>query len=765
MAKKIFRMEENEQSAPSSADFSAAGDSSNITTTSAAASADVAAPAKNNRTKELSDRYTADLLVKTLLKKEKTPAVKAPSSAKVKAASPPSAPGAAQKAAVNKAAAEGKPAPVPAKAAAPAEPPKTDAVPVAADTPKKLVPDKKDRTKAASDRYSADLLIQNILRGKNSKLPATPSAAPQADEAPAEKKIFRATPVEGTEPAAPEPEPQPAPKQAKAEKRTKKEPKPIQVKEDLPATLIVAPDTTDAPSAKKIFRATPADGIEPAAAEAAPLSPQESATAKKRAKKETEPSETKPDLPTTPSAAPDAGEAPPVKKIFRIAPAEGTEPAAPEPEPQPAQKPVAAEKQSKKEPDRVERKEQSAPAAAADVPDKKQPKRIVRVLKTIYRAAATMFKVLFLIVPLLGTMAYTNMHVDPGRLYHIDREDMFEYDIVRILKEGHNVENIDNYNERLVKRDFINRMEQPADVIIAGSSRGALITKDMLGVASMFNTSVAGGSLDDVIGFYGVLKQYDLLPKTYIIVFDPWMLNDNYYESRYERSLGDGYYNYMTNDMGYTVDESLKVIDSIYEPGSDAPISFWDLGDDVKWNLLSITYFQASIQRHFNKEAVVRPDTWPVATDAEGGESAYLRPDGSFCYPLSYREADAEKASHRARMSLPNNIIGLEDYEEMDSRSKQKLIDFINCVKRDGVEVKLVIEPISTVLYDYMTNFERYENFFKVEEMLYEIAASLGVDITGTFNPETLEYDMNAFYDGYHLREEFIEEIIKPFKA
>jgi hypothetical protein len=371
---------------------------------------------------------------------------------------------------------------------------------------------------------------------------------------------------------------------------------------------------------------------------------------------------------------------------------------------------------------------------------------------------------LLLTVPFLTVIAYTNMYIDPGRLYHIDRDDMIEYDIVRMMREGHNVENIGNYNERLVRRDFINQMEAPVDVIIAGSSRGALITTEMLNADSMFNTSVAGGSLDDVIGFYGVLHQYDLLPKTYIIVFDPWMLNDNHYDGRYERSLGDGYYHYMTTRMGYSVDERLKEIDSFYEPGSTDPISFWDLSEDVKWNLISITYFQASIQRYFNTEIIVRPDTWPVATDSEDGESAFLRPDGSFCYPLAYRSADAEKATVRASMSFPESIIGLEDYTEMESVRKQIFIDFLKCVQQDGVEIKIVIEPISNTLVEYMKVFERYENFFKAEEMIYDIAASFGIEITGSFDPEKLNYDMNCFYDGYHLREQYIAEIVRPFR-
>ncbi len=383
-----------------------------------------------------------------------------------------------------------------------------------------------------------------------------------------------------------------------------------------------------------------------------------------------------------------------------------------------------------------------------------QPKR-----KKLVWAVLTFLKGLFLIVPFLITVAYTNYTVDPSGLYHVNPAEIPEYEISRLLLEGNNVEGIrGNYNERLVRRDYVNRMTAPVDVIVTGSSRGALITKEMLGASSLFNCSVAGGALEDVIGYYGVLYAYKLLPKQLYIVVDPWMLNDNYAEGRYAAAVGDGYYTYLTERMGYDAPKKLLRIDPRFAKDPEQDPSFWTMSTEVQRNLFSIPYFQASIQRLFKKENAV--NVWPRATTADNGTNGLLRADGSYSYPTAYRTAGLEEVDTRARMALPDHITGLENYTELESQHKQMLLDFIRCVQDDGVEVTLILEPISNVLYDHMQAFPRYDNFFLVEDMLYDMAAQLNVKLYGSFSPYSCGYTMLDFYDGYHLRAETLASFL-----
>jgi hypothetical protein len=388
-----------------------------------------------------------------------------------------------------------------------------------------------------------------------------------------------------------------------------------------------------------------------------------------------------------------------------------------------------------------------------------------RVLKKIYQIIIRTVKALVLTVPFLFGIAYVNYTVDPGRLYHTDREDMLEYDIVRMLLEGSNVDNLSSYDERLTRRDYVNRMEQAVGVIVAGSSRSALITKEMLGVESMFNVSVASGELEDIIGFYGVLHKYHKLPKRIILAIDPWMLNDNYNDGRFAAALGDGYYYYVAERMGWQANPELKQVSELYLPGSTQSISFWELEEDVKLNLFSVTYFQSAIQTQLGSIEKKRTDDWPYPTDDYYGEFGMLRPDGSFSYPKSYREVSAEEAHIRAVMSLPHNIRGLEDYTEQESESKRLFMDFVRGVKSDGVKVEILIEPISSTLYEYMQEFpDHYKNFFMADELMKEIAEELDVRLVGSFYPDVYGLTMEDFYDGYHLRSAEVERVVAPLK-
>jgi len=396
---------------------------------------------------------------------------------------------------------------------------------------------------------------------------------------------------------------------------------------------------------------------------------------------------------------------------------------------------------------------------------KKQHSKAFRVVWTIYKVIITTFKVLLLTVPFLASIAYVNYTIDPGRLYHTDRDDLYEYDMVRIMLEGHNVENVQNYNERLTKREYLYRMPEAKDYIVAGSSRCAMIDKNMLGVESLFNVGVAGAQLQDVVAFYGMLDRENKLPQTLLLVLDPWMLNDNYGDKRYQWSLGDYYYYFVTDKLGYSADVSLVTgVESKYLPGTTEADAFSSLTDAEKANLLSITYFQAGVQRWMDQEKGIRPDNWPKASDDYIGTNGLLRSDGSFSYPENYRNLSVEEASHEARMSLPYNLIGLEDYDNLDSANKQLLLDLIAEAQRDGVTVQILLLPISTLLYEWMQQFpDHYVNFFKAEQLMYDIAEQTGVPITGTYDPYKLDLDMGAFYDGYHVKVEEIDKLIQPF--
>lgn len=376
-------------------------------------------------------------------------------------------------------------------------------------------------------------------------------------------------------------------------------------------------------------------------------------------------------------------------------------------------------------------------------------------------------KLLVLVGLSLSLVVYTNYTVDPGNVFSVIKENPIELQAAPLILAGNNVDGMgDNYNERLLKRSCVNNMTEPFDTIVMGSSRAAMLTSEMLGSDNMFNLFVTGATLEDMLGFYGLLYEKDLLPNTLVLVMDPWMLNDNYFNYRFSPALGDTYYRFVTQRLGYEADPALEnSVGSWYlqSASENVPerVPLWDLDSQSLLNLIDIPYFQASLQRYFSGEWAVHDVT--VTTDYYGTDGL-LRSDGSYSYPEAYRDASAYVVLQRAYATL-GTVTGFEDYYELEGTNLQMFQDFLRIAAQDGVEVQLLLEPLSPILYDYIKSESgRYEIFFEVEPLLYEIAENFGLFISGTFNPHTLGLEMDSFYDAYHVIPKALSELVLPFR-
>ena len=365
---------------------------------------------------------------------------------------------------------------------------------------------------------------------------------------------------------------------------------------------------------------------------------------------------------------------------------------------------------------------------------------------------------------MLALVPLVNYSVDPSALFVTSRADAPEISAAALMLEGHNVTGLaPNYNERLLRREYILGMAKPAEVIVTGSSRGEFISADMLGLGAgeLFNVSVAGGELEDMLGFLGLLLERELIPETVIISLDPWTVNDDYSQQRWRGSIEDGLI-FMLCGLGELdkgADSSVR-LEPLYDP--DAPDrGFASLSGDVQKELLSVSYFQSSLQYYFSDDYELYKEV--RVCDKQDGITGVVRSDGSYSYALDYRSADADISIERANNSLPN-VLGVEIYGELKGIKYSRLQALIEYLTERGIEVKLVMFPLGNTIYDYMNepeNRSRYSSFFKTEELFRALAQEMGVEITGSFDPHSFGYDMSDFYDGYHLREARVAEIVK----
>lgn len=381
-------------------------------------------------------------------------------------------------------------------------------------------------------------------------------------------------------------------------------------------------------------------------------------------------------------------------------------------------------------------------------------------------AVATALKAAALLGGALSLVVYTNYSVDPSGLYSITKEETVETVAVSFMREGLNVDGLgDHYNERLLKRTYVNYMTEPTDTIVLGSSRAAMITKEMLGTDSMFNLFVTGAGFEDLLGFYGLLYEKELLPKKLVFMIDPWLFSDNYSDSRFPEALGDTYYNFVTNRLGAKADPELPDrVQRWYQKAIEGPVSIWEMSTETRLNLLSISYFQTSLRLYFNPPETETEYNGIFSTLDSTGTGGLIRADGSFSYPAAYRMADLEKRTVRAEIAWAT-IIGLNNYGGLYSNKLALFQEFLQAAAEDGVEVQLLLVPLSPIFYEKLEADPTYRYFFELEPLFQDIAEQHGISITGSYDPSVYALDMRDFYDGYHAVPACIEKIVQPLRG
>ena len=115
--------------------------------------------------------------------------------------------------------------------------------------------------------------------------------------------------------------------------------------------------------------------------------------------------------------------------------------------------------------------------------------------------------VLFLIT-VITSIVFVNYFGDGANIYiDLDKE------IAKVLNDGNNVTNLENFNEWLLRMNSVNMLKKAPDIIVLGSSRVATFSSKSFNEKIFYNNAVSGASLEDYISIYQVYKERNILPK------------------------------------------------------------------------------------------------------------------------------------------------------------------------------------------------------------------------------------------------------------
>lgn len=345
----------------------------------------------------------------------------------------------------------------------------------------------------------------------------------------------------------------------------------------------------------------------------------------------------------------------------------------------------------------------------------------------------------FLGLSIVAGVCYT---VDPANIFH---SDSYIEGVGNILLQGKNVANVTNYDERLLQKYLIENRKNSVDVLVLGSSRSMMISKDLFPGKSFINHSVSGATLEDDVALLFALKEQQNLPKIVVLGLDPWLFNKYNGLNRW-KSL-ENEYRKALRILG--LDNSM-VRNIIFE---------WGYKVEKYKQLIALAYLKESL-RCMRTDKVEREKNYFVTSEVKLPEMI-LFPDGTRCYAENFRELEQEKIDKKAIAYVAKTVYALEKYDELDSDLIELFNKIVNYLIDNNVEVVFWLPPYHPIAYDGIQNKVEYKSVLWAEQYFRDFAKVKNIRIVGAYNPAVCGLSNKDFYDGMHMRRECVYEYLK----
>ncbi|MEP7263872.1 MAG: hypothetical protein ABI772_05220 [Bacteroidota bacterium] len=344
---------------------------------------------------------------------------------------------------------------------------------------------------------------------------------------------------------------------------------------------------------------------------------------------------------------------------------------------------------------------------------------------------------LLYILPIPLILLGLNYFVDPANLFRSD----YESGIANYLLSGNHVTNVINYNERILQKLFIEKMERCPTTIVLGSSRimqiSSFNTKDSL----LINDGVSGATLEDFVSIYYLYEKKGYHLKKVILGLDPWMLNDNHEQDRW-KSLAAEYNTFSSKLLGRKNENANA-------------FNFYKL--TILKELWSFSYFKSSLQYAVNGIHVQYIPTHSIVND---GFTRLM--DGSISYDKAFRSVSLTEIDARAKSNMAGKTIySLGNYTHFSEKYLVLLDKFVLYLQNQNTEVQFFLSPYHPLIYEHFSRSNYYSIVIKTENYFRNYAAEHHIKIMGSYNPAKYNFDHSWFYDGLHCKETAIEEILK----
>ena len=334
-----------------------------------------------------------------------------------------------------------------------------------------------------------------------------------------------------------------------------------------------------------------------------------------------------------------------------------------------------------------------------------------------------------ILLPVAMMVIAGNYFIDPANQFGAKN---YVSNIAALLAKGNNVDNISNYDERLLQLEVIKRIDSTPDIVVLGSSRIMEIGSDFFPGRTVRNLGVSHANIYDIVSVVGILDSLGHLPKEIYLNVDPGLFE---MDATSEWQSIQPFYDHMAR------------VNAVGKP-SESKVSYAAFKKQL--TLFSFEYFQQALQFKWKGGTKKIIDAGTTKPASYGRYS-----DGSIAYPSSYIHPDTAVVSRIAA----DQVVEKSKYE-MDTVKQRVFEELLHFFKMKNIKVHFVMIPFHPIYLKEMN--KKFGQIFSFQEAGFQVmAAARNIEVTGSFDGSIYGLGHLFFYDSFHCSREGIQTIFK----
>lgn len=303
-------------------------------------------------------------------------------------------------------------------------------------------------------------------------------------------------------------------------------------------------------------------------------------------------------------------------------------------------------------------------------------------------------------------------------------------------------------NEWMLRWHLANRILETPEAAVLGSSHSLGVSGPLLGTERSMNFSISGSSMADYLLTTGILDTRDIRPKRWIVFVDPWLFD-------------------VTADFGawyLWADELLRTEAELSARGPYPLYPFFSGNRYILGKRRTAAYSLEPLFHTFDG-AIEESLLQAHRADGDTGGGQIMLADGSLAATADRQPpsaASVQKLALRQFLERPDRH-RYGTYDRVDDSLWGYLERWMQRCREEGSEVWLVLSPYHPAIYPRITQSPRNQ-LQAVESRVREYSQRTGTPLLGSYDPTRAGMPAELFYDGDHLVEEGLRQLLAPIR-